>query len=388
MTYSIQTLNNISDKGLILLPSSKYIVADDAENPDAILLRSYKMHDMDIPVSLKAVGRAGAGVNNIPLDKMSDAGVVVFNAPGANSNAVKELVIAGMLMACRNLVLARDFAINLEGEDDVITKQVEAGKKNFGGFELPGRTLGVVGLGAIGVLVANAAIALGMKVIGFDPLISIDKAWELDAHVEKAHDINNLLQESDFVTFHVPLVETTKDLINAESIQKMKDNVIFLNFARSGIVNDEAVCAALDSGKVYSYVCDFSSNLLNGHERVIALPHLGASTAEAEENCAIMVANEVRNYLESGTIVNSVNMPRTELARAGSARLSMIHRNVPDMVGQVSHILGKAGANIIHMVNNSRDNFAVTLLDVEAAINDNTIDELMNIDGMLKLRVL
>ena len=388
MTYSIQTLNNISDKGLSLLPSSKYIVTDEAESPDAILLRSYKMHEMNIPASLKAVGRAGAGVNNIPLDKMSDAGVVVFNAPGANSNAVKELVIAGMLMACRNLTLARDFAINLEGEDDVITKQVEAGKKNFGGFELPGRTLGVVGLGAIGVLVANAAIALGMKVIGFDPLISIDKAWELDAHVEKARDINHLLQESDFVTFHVPLVETTKDLINAESIQQMKDNVIFLNFARNGIVNDEAVCAALDSGKVYSYVCDFPSNLLNGHERVIALPHLGASTAEAEENCAIMVANEVRNYLENGIIVNSVNMPRTELGRAGTARLSMIHRNVPDMVGQVSHILGKAGANIIHMVNNSRDDFAVTLLDVEAAINDNTIDELMNIDGMLKLRVL
>ncbi|MCF6190864.1 MAG: 3-phosphoglycerate dehydrogenase family protein [Cocleimonas sp.] len=388
MTYSIQTLNNISDKGISLLPPSKYLVSDEAESPDAILLRSFKMHEMEIPESLKAVGRAGAGVNNIPLDKMSDAGVVVFNAPGANSNAVKELVIAGMLMACRNLVLARDFAINLEGEDEVITKQVEAGKKNFGGFELPGRILGVVGLGAIGVLVANAAVSLGMRVIGFDPLISVDKAWELDANVEKASDINHLLKESDFITFHVPLVESTKDLINDNSLHNMKDNVVILNFARNGIVNDKAVCKALDTGKVYSYVCDFPSTLLNNHKRVIALPHLGASTGEAEENCAIMVANEVRNYLENGTILNSVNMPTINLPRAGDSRISMIHENIPDMVGQVSHILGKVGANIIHMVNNSRDNVAVTLLDVEANISEETQSELSNIAGMLKLRII
>ncbi len=388
MTYSIQTLNNISDKGLSLLPAANYIVSDEAENPDAILLRSFKMHEMAIPSSLKAVGRAGAGVNNIPLDKMSDAGVVVFNAPGANSNAVKELVIAGMLMACRNLVLARDFATGLQGSDEEISKQVEAGKKNFGGFELPGRTLGVVGLGAIGVLVANAAVSLGMRVIGFDPLISIDKAWELDAHVEKARDINHLLQESDFITFHVPLVEATKDLINAESLEIMKDNVVILNFARNGIVNDEAVCKALDSGKVYSYVCDFPSNRLNQHARVIALPHLGASTVEAEENCAIMVVNEVRDYLENGTILNSVNMPAINLPRAGEARLSMIHKNIPDMVGQVSHILGKANANIIHMVNNSRDDIAVTLMDIETAIDEATQNALAGIEGMLRLRVI
>ncbi len=388
MTYSIQTLNNISDKGLSLLPAANYVVANEPENPDAILLRSFKMHGMDIPASLKAVGRAGAGVNNIPLDKMTDAGVVVFNAPGANSNAVKELVIAGMLMACRNLVLARDFAVKLEGTDDEIAKQVEAGKKTFGGFELPGRTLGVVGLGAIGVLVANAAVSLGMRVIGFDPLISIDKAWELDAHVVKARDMDHLLQESDFISFHVPLVDATKDLINADSLQIMKDNVVVLNFARNGIVNDEAVCAALDSGKVYAYVCDFPSNLLNRHERVIALPHLGASTREAEENCAIMVANEVRNYLENGTILNSVNMPAIDLPRAGGSRISMIHKNMPDMVGQVSHILGKADANIIHMVNNSRDDVAVTLLDIEAEIDEATRNELAAIEGMLRLRVL
>lgn len=388
MTYSIQTLNNISDKGLSLLPASKYVVANKAVNPDAILLRSFKMHDMQIPASLKAVGRAGAGVNNIPLDKMSDAGVVVFNAPGANSNAVKELVIAGMLMACRNLVLARDFAINLEGSDDEIGKQVEAGKKTFAGFELPNRTLGVVGLGAIGVLVANAAIALGMRVIGYDPLISIDKAWELDSHVEKARDIEQLLKESDFITFHVPLVDATKDLINADSIKIMKDNAIVLNFARNGIVNDEAICAALDSGKLYSYVCDFPSNLLNNHNRVIALPHLGASTTEAEENCAIMVAEEVRNYLESGTIKNSVNMPAIELPRAGESRLAMIHKNIPNMVGQLTQILGEAGANIIHMVNASRDEVAVTLMDLEVAVTEATAKELSNIEGMLKLRIL
>lgn len=388
MTYSIQTLNNISDKGLSLLPASKYVVANEVANPDAILLRSFKMHDMQIPASLKAVGRAGAGVNNIPLDKMSDAGVVVFNAPGANSNAVKELVIAGMLMACRNLVLARDFAINLEGSDDEIGKQVEAGKKTFAGFELPNRTLGVVGLGAIGVLVANAAIALGMRVIGYDPLISIDKAWELDSHVEKARDIEQLLKESDFITFHVPLVDATKDLINADSIKIMRDNAIVLNFARNGIVNDEAICAALDSGKLYSYVCDFPSNLLNNHNRVIALPHLGASTTEAEENCAIMVAEEVRNYLESGTIKNSVNMPAIELPRAGESRLAMIHKNIPNMVGQLTQILGEAGANIIHMVNASRDEVAVTLMDLEVAVTEATAKELSNIEGMLKLRIL
>jgi len=388
MTYSIQTLNNISDKGLSLLPASKYVVSDEAENPDAILLRSFKMHDMPIPPSLKAVGRAGAGVNNIPLEKMTDAGVVVFNAPGANSNAVKELVIAGMLMACRNLIQARDFAKSLEGTDEEITKQVEAGKKNFAGFELPGRTLGVIGLGAIGVLVANAARSLGMRVIGYDPLISIDKAWELDANVEKATDINHLLQEADFITFHVPLVEATKNLINANTLQNMKDNVVILNFARNGIVDDEAVCAALDTGKVYSYVCDFPSNLLNQHERVVALPHLGASTAEAEENCAIMVANEVREYLENGTIRNSVNMPAIDLPRAGGTRILLIHKNIPDMVGQVSHILGKAGANIIHMVNNSRGEVAVTLLDVENGLDEQTQNELKAIEGMLKVRIL
>ena len=388
MIYTIQTLNHISNKGLELLPSDKYQIVDETDAPDAILLRSFKMHDMDIPASLKAVGRAGAGVNNIPLDKMSDAGVVVFNAPGANSNAVKELVIAGMLMACRNLIPANRFAEGLQGDDNEIHKQVEAGKKNFAGFELPGRTLGVVGLGAIGVLVANAAKALGMNVIGFDPRITIDHAWKLSADVKAAESIEELLQQSDFITFHVPLIEATKHLINAETLQMMKDNVVILNFARDGIVDDEAVVAALESGKVYSYVCDFPSNLLKDNPRVVALPHLGASTREAEENCAIMVANQVRDYLENGIILNSVNMPNVKLERKGVARIAMIAKNVPNMLGQLSHILGKANINIIHMRNDSKDDFAYTLVDVESDVPDTIVTELQAINGVIRVRVL
>ncbi len=388
MSYNILTLNNISDKGLSLLPSSEYSVGEEINHPDGILLRSYNMHDYPIPDSLKAVGRAGAGVNNIPLDKMSDAGVVVFNAPGANSNAVKELVIASMLMACRNLLSGRDFAKNLQGSDNEIHKQVESGKKDFAGFELPGRTLGVIGLGAIGVRVANAAKRLGMRVIGFDPLISIENAWGLDAEVEKAKDLDQVLSEADFITFHVPLVEATKNIINAESLDKMKDNVIILNFARNGIVNDEAVCKGIEHGKVHSYVCDFPSNLLNSHAGVIALPHLGASTQEAEENCAIMVAEQVKDYLENGNIKNSVNLPTIESPRKGAARITIMNKNVPDMLGQVSHILGRAHVNINQMLNDSRGDLAYTLVDVDSTISQEVEMELANIEGVLRLRVL
>jgi D-3-phosphoglycerate dehydrogenase len=388
MSYNILTLNNISDKGLSLLPSSEYSVAEELNHPDGILLRSYNMHDFAIPESLKAVGRAGAGVNNIPLDKMSDAGVVVFNAPGANSNAVKELVIASMLMACRNLPAGQVFAKNLEGSDEEIHKQVESGKKNFAGFELPSRTLGVIGLGAIGVRIANAAKRLGMRVIGFDPLISIENAWGLDAEVEKANDLDHVLSEADFITFHVPLVEATKDIINAESLDKMKDNVIILNFARNGIVNDEAVCDGIKHGKVHSYICDFPSNLLNNQEGVIALPHLGASTREAEENCAIMVAEQVKDYLENGNIKNSVNLPNIASPRKGAARITIMNQNVPDMLGQVSRILGKANVNINQMLNDSRGDLAYTLVDVDSTISQDIEMELAKIEGVLKLRVL
>lgn len=335
----ILTLNNISVAGLERLPRDQYEVASEIQHPDAILLRSFKMHEMEIPETLKAIGRAGAGVNNIPVDKMSAKGIPVFNAPGANANAVKELVLAGMLMGARNLCQAWDFARQLEGADDEITKQVEAGKKNFGGFELPGRTLGVIGLGAIGRYVANAALDLGMNVVGYDPGITVEGAWQLSSSVEKAPSVDALFSKVDFVTFHVPLVDATKNMLNAERLKLMKDNVVILNFSRNGIIDDQAVSEAIKSGKVFSYVCDFPSNLLKNHERVITLPHLGASTREAEDNCAIMVADQVRDYLENGNIRNSVNFPEVRMDRTDGYRITVVNSNVPNMVGQISSAL-------------------------------------------------
>jgi len=384
----ILTLNNISVAGLEKLPLDSYEIASEIQHPDAILLRSFKMHDMDIPESLKAVGRAGAGVNNIPVDKMSEKGVVVFNAPGANANAVKELVIAGMLIGCRNLGQAWDFARNLEGADDAINKAVEAGKKNFGGFELPGRTLGVVGLGAIGRYVANAALDLGMNVIGFDPGITVEGAWQLSSDVEKASSIDEMIGKVDFITFHVPLIEATTNMINAERLKLMKDNVVILNFARNGIIDDEAVSAAIKSGKVYSYVCDFPSNLLKNHERVITLPHLGASTAEAEDNCAIMVAQQVKDYLENGNIKNSVNFPEVKLARTNGHRVTIVNSNVPDMIGQISTALANKGLNIIDMLNKSKGNVAYTIIDMDKPADDDLINDLNNIKGILSVRAI
>ena len=384
----ILTLNNISVAGLEKLPRDSYEIASEIQHPDAILLRSFKMHDMDVPDSLKAVGRAGAGVNNIPVDKMSEKGVVVFNAPGANANAVKELVVAGMLMGCRNLGQAWDFARNLEGTDEVIGKDVEAGKKNFGGFELPGRTLGVVGLGAIGRYVANAAIDLGMNVIGFDPGITVEGAWQLSSEVEQANSIDEMIGKVDFITFHVPLIEATTNMINAERLKLMKDNVIILNFARNGIIDDEAVSAAIKSGKVYSYVCDFPSNLLKNHERVITLPHLGASTSEAEDNCAIMVAQQVKDYLENGNIKNSVNFPAVKLPRTDGHRVTIVNSNVPDMIGQISSALANKGLNIIDMLNKSRDNVAYTIIDIDKPADDGLVADLNNIEGVLSVRAI
>jgi len=387
--YKILTLNNISAAGLDRLPRDTYEVASEFQHPDAILLRSFKMHGMAIPETLKAVGRAGAGVNNIPVDEMSKRGIVVFNAPGANSNAVKELVIAGMLMACRNIGQAWEFARNLEGSDEEINKQTEAGKKNYAGFELPGRTLGVVGLGAIGVRIANAAIALGMKVIGFDPGITVKGAWQLDAAVQQAGSVDELLSKSDFVTFHVPLIDATSGLVNAERLKTMKNNVVILNFARNGIVDDQAVIDAIDAGKVYSYVCDFPSNLLKNHPRVITLPHLGASTREAEENCAIMVADQVKEYLENGNVINSVNFPEVVMPRTeGAFRLAVVNSNVPNMLGQISSDLAAAGLNIIDMLNKSRGELAYTLVDVDKAIPDSIVEEIAAIEGVLAVRAI
>jgi D-3-phosphoglycerate dehydrogenase len=386
--YKILTLNNISVAGLDRLPRETYEVASEITHPDAILLRSYKMHDMEIPETVKAIGRAGAGVNNIPVASMTEKGIPVFNAPGANANAVKELVLAGMLMAARNLGQAWSFARGLNGEDGEINKNVESGKKQFVGFELPGRTLGVIGLGAIGVKVANAARALGMNVIGYDPTITVQSAWKLSSEVEQALSVDDLLSRADFVTFHVPLIDSTKNMINAERIQSMKKGSVLLNFSRSGILDDQAVVDGLDDGHIYGYVCDFPSNLLKDHPRCVTLPHLGASTKEAEDNCAIMVADEVREYLEDGNITNSVNFPEINLPRNGGFRISVVNSNVPNMVGQVSTDLAEDSLNIIDMLNKSRADIAVTLIDVDKAPEPATLERIEAIDGVLSVRCL
>lgn len=387
--FKILTLNNISVAGLDRLPREHYEVTSEASQPDAILVRSAKMHDMEIPASVRAIGRAGAGVNNIPVARMTERGVPVFNAPGANANAVKELVIAGMLMSARNLGAAWRFATGLTGSDEEIAKATEAGKKNFVGFELPGRTLGVIGLGAIGVKVANAAHALGMKVIGYDPTITVRSAWQLESDVEQAVSADDLLSRVDFVSFHVPLNEHTRDMINAERIKLMRQNAVVLNFARNGVVNDEAVVAALNAGKLHGYVCDFPSNLLKDHPKCITLPHLGASTSEAEENCAIMVAEQVRDWLENGNITNSVNFPEISMPRCENCvRLVVVNSNVPNMLGQVSTVLAAAGLNINDMINKSRADIAVTLIDVDADPDQDTLDSLGAIQGVLSVRGL
>jgi D-3-phosphoglycerate dehydrogenase len=384
----ILTLNNISPAGLEHFPRDTYEVASEMQHPDAILLRSFNMHDMDVPDSVKAIGRAGAGVNNIPVERMSQQGIPVFNAPGANANAVKELVIAGMLMASRNLVQAWDYSRSLEGDDASIHKAVEAGKKQFVGFELPGKTLGVVGLGAIGVQVANGALALGMNVIGFDPEITVKSAWQMSSDVRQAASVEELLANVDYVTFHVPLVDATRNMINAERLKLIKDNAVILNFSRNGVVDDEAVVAAIDAGKVYAYVCDFPSNLLKNHPRVVTLPHLGASTQQAEDNCAVMVADEVRDFLENGNVRNSVNFPEMQMSRNGGFRLAIVNENVPNMLGQISTCMAKAGLNILDMLNKSRNDLAYTLVDVDAEATPACVEHIASIEGVLKVRAL
>jgi D-3-phosphoglycerate dehydrogenase len=386
--FKILTLNSISVKGLERLPRDKYEVASEIQHPDAILLRSYKMHDMEIPASLKAVGRAGAGVNNIPVDKLSKLGIPVFNAPGANANAVKELVLAGMLLACRNICQAWDFFRHLQGDDATLNKLVEEGKKNFAGFELPGRTLGVIGLGAIGREVANMALALGMKVIGFDPGITVQGAWKLSSNVQQAASVDELIGKSDFISLHVPLSDATRHLINAQRFKLMKTGVVLLNFAREGIIDDPALDEAIKTGKVYAYVCDFPSNLFKNNPRVIALPHLGASTAEAEDNCAVMVAEQVSDFLENGNIKNSVNYPEVIMPRNEGYRIAIANANVPNMVGQISTALAKAGLNIVDLLNKSRGDYAFTLADAASAIPESVIKEIRAIEGVLSVRTL
>jgi len=386
--FKILTLNNISVAGLVRLPRETYEVASEMPHPDAILLRSFNMHSMEIPDSVKAVGRAGAGVNNIPVAQLTTRGVPVFNAPGANANAVKELVLAGMLLAARNIAQAWRFATGLRGSDEQIHKAVESGKKQFVGFELPGRTLGVIGLGAIGVQVANTARALGMEVIGYDPTITVRRAWQLASDVKQALSVDDLLSRSDFVSFHVPLTDATRNMVNPERIKLMKKGAVVLNFARNGIIDDEAAVEALNERRLHAYVCDFPSSLLKDHPWVITLPHLGASTKEAEDNCAVMVADQVKAYLEDGNVTNAVNFPEINLPRNGGHRIAVVNSNVPNMVGQISSDLGKAGINIIDMLNRSRDQIAVTLLDMDRSPSQTLIDEIAAIDGVLSVRCL
>lgn len=387
--FKVLTLNNISVNGLERLPRDLYEVASEIANPDAILVRSADMHKMNIPATVKAIGRAGAGTNNIPVAAMSKRGVPVFNAPGANANAVKELVLAAMLMAARNIPQALDFVRKLDGDDKAMHEAVEAGKKKFVGFELPGRTLGVIGLGAIGVKVANAALELGMTVYGYDPAMTVQNAWQLNAGVRQALSVDDLMSKSQFVTVHVPLLDATRHLINADRIRLMKKQGIVLNFAREGIVDETAVIEALNDGHLHAYACDFPSNTLKGHPRVIATPHLGASTIEAEDNCAIMVADQLREFLEYGNVRNSVNFPEAVLPLLpGKTRLCIVNENVPNMVGQISTALAKRALNIADLLNKSRGDLAYTIVDVDTPIPDDAITEIAAINGVLATRLI
>ena len=386
--YKVLTLNNIAVEGLRHLPRARYEVASEIAHPDAILLRSFKMHDMDIPESVVAVGRAGAGTNNIPVEALAQRGIPVFNAPGANANAVKELVVAGLLVAARNICDAREYVKGLEETGEALNKAVEAGKKQFVGSELPGRTLGVIGLGAIGVEVANAALDLGMRVQGFDPAITVRSAWRLSAGVKHAETLDQLFQGTDAVTVHAPLIDATRNIVNRDRIKLMNDGATLLNLARGGVVDDAAALEALDSGKLAHYVSDFPTPELIAHPKVVALPHLGASTAEAEENCAIMVAENVKDYLENGNIRYSVNFPECRLPRMDAWRITVANANVPNMVGQISTALAGAGLNIEDLLNRSIGELAYTIVDVNGEVTPEIEAALRSIDGVLALRNL
>jgi D-3-phosphoglycerate dehydrogenase len=388
MTFKILTLNNISVRGLDRLPRDLYEVASEIGHPDAVLLRSADMHSMEIPESVLAVARAGAGTNNVPVAKLSRRGVPVFNAPGANANAVKELVLAGLFLASRNICQAWGYVRALEGDDHAIEEAVEKGKKKFVGHELPGRTLGVVGLGAIGVEVANAALGLRMKVLGYDPQITVQRAWQLSSGVEQALSLDDLFARCDMVTVHVPLTDATRTLVNEARIRLMRKGSTVLNFARAGIVDEAAVLRELDRGQLGSYICDFPTRTSKDHPRVVALPHLGASTGEAEENCAIMVAETLRDFLENGNVRNSVNFPEAVLPRVGGNRVAIANENVPNMVGQISTCLAEAGLNIADLLNKSRGDLAYTLIDTEAPIAPEVLARLRSIPGILSARTV
>jgi D-3-phosphoglycerate dehydrogenase len=384
----VLVLNPIAQVGLQRLPAEKFEVVKESKAPDVILVRSADMHGMKFDANLKAVGRAGAGVNNIPVPELSKLGVPVFNAPGANANAVKELVVAGMLIAARNLAPALDFVRNLDSKDSDLEKKVEAGKKAYAGVELPGHTLGVIGLGKIGSLVADAAIRLGMNVLGYDPEITVDAAWSLPSQVRKANSVDEILKASDFVTLHVPLADKTRNLVSAKNIGQMKPGAALLNFSRDGVVDDAAVLQALSSKKLRCYVTDFPSAELIGRPGVVALPHLGASTSEAEDNCAVMVADQVREYIEHGTMENAVNFPNAQMPRESPYRLAIANANVPNMLASISNAMGSRKININNMLNKSKKEMAYTLVDVDSPVPEAAIKELCSIKGVLAVRYL
>ena len=386
--YKVKIFNNIAASGLERLDSNRYQIIDDLSKSTSIVLRSHKLTEDNIPLSIDAIGRAGAGVNNIPVDAMSDRGVPVFNAPGANANAVKELTIASLLIAARNICIARDYVRSLDPQKIDIKKSVEAGKKQFAGIELPGRTLGVVGLGSIGVSVANTALALGMKVVGFDPNVTINNAWKLSSGVQKVESLEEIFQRSDAVTIHVPLINETKNLINSKSINMLKKGSILINFSRAGIVNTDDVLRSLDNDGLNCYVCDFPEPNIMLHEKIIALPHLGASTYEAEENCAIMVIENLKDYLENGNINYSVNFPEANMPRNSAYRLTVANKNIPNMVGQITAILAAENLNIEDLLNKSLGSLAYTIVDVDKEISNDVLGKISDIDGILRLRYL
>ena len=387
-SYRILTLSPIAAAGLQRFPSGRYTVGDAIENPDGILVRSRDMHRMAIPQSVRGIARAGAGTNNIPVAEMSRRGIPVFNAPGANAHAVKELVLTALLLSARNVVPALRFVAKLDANAADLDERIEDGKKSFAGVELPGRVLGIIGLGAIGSLVAETAIKLGMKVVGFDPEITVDAAWRLPSTVRKALSIEDLLRQAEFVTLHVPLLDVTRNLIDARRLSLMRPEASLLNFARAGIVDEEAVVAALRARRLKYYLCDFPSACLSGEPGVVALPHLGASTEEAEQNCAIMAVDQLREFLEHGTIANAVNFPNVEMPRESPWRVAIANANVPNMLGQISTAMAHAGLNIHNMVNKSRGDTAYTLVDVDTPIDDTVVDALSGIEGVLSVRAI
>ena len=385
--YKIKTYNKISKSGLEVF-DEKYTIGDEVENADGAIVRSAALHDTEFPASLKAIARAGAGTNNIPIDRCSEQGIVVFNTPGANANAVKELVLAGLFLSSRRVVSGIEWAKTLKGNGAEVGKMVEKGKGAFGGPEIKGKKLGVIGLGAIGVMVANAANHLGMTVYGYDPYLSVKSAWNLNHNAVYINDINEIYANCDYITIHVPLVDGTKKMINADTIAKMKDGVRILNFSRAALVDDAALIAALESGKVAAYVTDFPTDEVLGVDGIIAIPHLGASTPESEDNCASMAAKELIDYIENGNIVNSVNLPEVTMPRSGKNRVCVIHKNVPNMLTKITALVSDDGINIENLLNKSRGDYAYTMLDIGEADIATLEKEINEIDGIIRVRII